>query len=134
MMWDRIMELVVAEIAADTVLSAIFGDHIRQAPSSGDMVIPGIEWTLIGDTENELWAPMIIQFDLWLSSAESMRQAERRLRQLYHRDVPRAIGDFQMWTTYSDGTILAVPDRANYSGRALRFQMTPLREQYAGVS
>lgn len=134
MMWDRIMTFVVAEILDNEILAGIFGTSVRQAPTSGEMVVPGIEWSLIGDTENELWAPMIVQFDIWCESAVDSRTAERQLRSLYHRDLQRTIGTFTMFTQYSDGETLEVPDRANYSGRAIRFQLTPLREQYAGVS
>jgi hypothetical protein len=36
-----------------------------------------------------------------------------------------------MFSEYADGVDLAVPDRSNYTGRGLRFRLTPLREQYA---
>ena len=133
MMWDRIMELVTAEMLDDDLLAAIFGTSIRQAPTSGEMIVPVLEWTLIGDAEGELWVSMIVQFDFFLESPEDSRMVERRLRSLYHRDLQRSIGPFTMFTQYVDGTMLAVPDRANYSGRSIRFQMTSLREQYAGV-
>lgn len=132
MMWDHVMERVVAEILMDDVLATIYGDAVRAA-GTGEQIVPSLEWTLVGDTENELWAPMIVQFDQWTKTGEQNRRSEFRLRQLYHRDVPRTIaGDTMMWTMYSDGAVLAMPDRSNFIGRTIRFTFTPLRAKYAG--
>lgn len=130
MMWDEVMSRINTEILADSTLSTIFGTEFKAA-GTGVLSVPSLEWMLVGDREDELWAPMIVQFDIWVKTASSARVAERRLRELYHRDLPRYLGDIQMWTVYSDGSWLASPDRAQHTGRAVRFTFTPLREKYA---
>lgn len=131
MMWDQVMKRVIAELEHDPVIAEIFQGHIRMA-GTGDQQIPVLEWTLIGDIETELWAPMIVQFDLWTASAASTRSGEFHLRALYSEDLPIVLnGDLQMWAQYTDGSMLATPDRANFVGRAIRFRFTPLRWKYA---
>lgn len=130
MMWDHVMKKVVAKIIADPELSAIFGDSVRMAGVS-DQKVPVLEYTLIGDAESELWEPIVIQFDLWTKTAVIGRTAERLMRSRFHKDLPQTIDGVRLWTTYSDGSMLATPDRSSFVGRALRFHFTPLREQYA---
>lgn len=132
MMWDQVMERVVASILADSMLAGIYASHVRMA-GTGEQQVPGIEWTLIGDTEGELWAPMIVQFDLWHSNAETLRASERRLRGMFHVNVMLQLDDLKLFSSYNDGAMLATPDRSGYHGRAIRFTMIPLRSQYARV-
>jgi len=130
MMWDLVMIRILAMINADNALITIFGTSVRMA-GSGAMTIPVLEYTLIVDTEKELWAPFEIQFDLWTTTAAQNRAAERALRGLLHRDLPITTTDTKFWGTYADGSMLATPDRSGYTGRALRFNFVPLRAQYA---
>lgn len=129
MMWDQVIQRVKVEVLADATLSGIFATAFRAA-GTGEQEIPLIEWTLISDVENELWAPMIFQFDLWTKTAAQCRIAERAMRGLYHQDMPRMLGDLMVWMQYNDGSILAIPDRSNFVGRAVRFIFTPLRSKY----
>ncbi len=130
MMWDQLMARLMTLLEANPVIAAIYGGAIRMAGSS-EFRDPVLEWTMIGDTETELWAPMLIQFDQWTRTAVELRQSEFHLRALFHRDLPIVIDGVQLWAQYSDGTILAMPDRHTQFGRALRFRFTPLRRQYA---
>jgi hypothetical protein len=86
---------------------------------------------LIGDTENELWAPCIIQWDIWTAKSDDARRAEFRLRSMLHSDLQILLGEFRMWSQYLEGSVLASPNRHGSDGRALRFQLTPMRRQYA---
>jgi hypothetical protein len=130
MMWDHVMKRVVALILADTAMSNVCGAAVRMA-GTGDLNNPVLEYFLITDGENELWAPFEIQFDLWTQSAQVNRDGERRLKQLFHRDVPYVLDDINIRSWYNDGAMLATPNRSNFHGRGLRFWFTPLREQYA---
>lgn len=131
MIWDQVMARVAGEVTTDAVLLALYGDTLIMAGTQ-QFQVPSIEWSLISDTEQELWAPMIIQFDIWAKEAEVNRRGEFRLRALYHKDLPVVLsGDLMMWTQFADATTLPVPDRAGIFGRSLRFRMTPLRRQYA---
>ena len=131
MMWDHVMESVKALITADPTLNAIFGDNFRKSGPAVDLAVPIIEWTLLADTETELWAPMLIQFDCWTKTAADSRVAERRLRSLFMRTTSIVFDTYAMITEYADGADLAVPNRSGYVGRGVRFRMSPLRQQYA---
>jgi hypothetical protein len=131
MMWDEVMQRVLNEILADPIMSSIYGSEVLAMGSSSKQLVPRLEWMLISDTEGELWAPMIVQFDQFTKTAASLRVSEFRLRSLYHRDTPAVLTDIQMWTQYSDGNTIEVPDRAGFYGRSVRFKFTPLRRQYA---
>jgi hypothetical protein len=133
MMWDVVMDAVKDVTAADPTLGPIFGGNYRKAGVS-DLVVPVIEWTLLGDTETELWAPMLVQFDCWTHLAAEARSAERALRALFHSNTSTALGGFTLFTEYAGGGDLATPNRAGFTGRAVRFQMIPLRQQYAQPS
>jgi hypothetical protein len=133
MMWDHVMVRVTALMLADDILIALVGANVRMA-GTGDHKVPLIEWSHIGDTQNELWAPISIQFDIWAHTMDDMRAIERRLHQLFNKDLPIDVGGLRMFSVYNDGSMLATPDRSNYEGRAVRFHFTPLREKYAEVS
>lgn len=131
LMWERVMKRVLAVINADVVLQEIYDGHVRMM-GSGTLQVPGLEWLLVSDVEEELWAPIIVQFDQWTPTASLVRASEFRLRALFHCELPIVLGgDMVMWSQYSDGSQLATPDRAGFVGRASRFQFTPLRRQYA---
>ena len=131
MMWDQIIARVIEQIENDPTMAQLFGDRIRAAQGSSELEVPLLEWMLIGDTEDELWAPTVIQFDLWNATAEDNRLAEARLRAMYHQDLPIVVGGLMMWAQYNDGSVLAEPDRSGFIGRALRFRFTPLRRGFA---
>lgn len=131
MMWDQVMLRVIEMINADPVLAEIYHGTLQQAGTAAQAV-PSIEWILITDIEDELWAPCVIQFDLWNRVAADCRRGEFRLRSMFHSNLQLIIGgDLQIWSQYTDGSMLATPDRSNIIGRALRFKFTPLRRQYA---
>lgn len=129
MMWDQVLLRLVDLIKTDQTLHGIFGDNSRMA-GTGKLEIPSIEWSLVGDSETELWAPCIIQFDLWHTLPAKIVEAERRLRILFHTSLPATFDGLTMWCEYIDGDILASPDRNNFAGRAVRFKFTPLRSKY----
>ncbi len=131
MMWDEVMQRVLNEILADPIMSSIYGTSVAAATSSAKQIAPTLEWMLISDIEQELWAPMIVQFDQFTKNPASLRLSEFRLRSLYHRDTPVVLTDIQMWTQYFDGNTIEVPDRSGFYGRSIRFRFTPLRRQYA---
>jgi hypothetical protein len=137
MMWDNVIEVIRTTILDDGILAAIYGDRVRMATPSGtpfDPKVPILEYLLVGDTENELWAPTIIQFDQWAPTIDDVVASERRLRRLFHVTLPRKFGPVYMWGEYAGGEVLATPDRNGFDGRAIRFRFTPLRERYAGLA
>lgn len=132
-MWDYVMQHVRQLIITDATLLEVFAGNYRKA-GVGDLTTPLIEWTLIGDVETELWAPLIVQFDLWTKSADAARRGERRFRAMFHKDTSIVFDGYTMFSEYEGGTDLATPERSGFIGRALRFRFTPLRQQYAQPS
>jgi hypothetical protein len=131
MMWDQVMARVMEELTTDPVLVGIFGTAFRQAGPADAQEVPMLEWRLVGDTEGELWAPVLIQFDLWTLAADTNRRAEFRVRSLYHRDMPYFLADLRMMSSFEDGAVLATPERSGFYGRAIRFRFYPLRRKFA---
>lgn len=133
MMWDRVIEALRTVILADPILSAIYGESVRMASASATPFVPNapvLEYLLIADSVTELWAPVIIQFDQWNPSAEGVVDSERRLRRIFDDVLPREYAGLRMWVQYEGGEVTAMPDRNGFSGRAIRFRFTPLRERY----
>lgn len=131
MMWDRVIEAMRATILADADLVAIYGDRVRMATTSAtpfNPKTPVLEWTVVGDTEVDQWAPVIVQLDQWAPDIEEVIASERRLRILFNPELPTQYSGLFMWAQYIDGNVLATPDRAGYCGRGVRFRFTPLRE------
>lgn len=131
MMWDRVIESFRTIILADVVLAAIYDDRVRMASASAtpfSPTTPVLEYSMIADTERDQWAPTIIQFDQWAPDVETTVASERRLRNLFNPELPREYAGLFMWAQYVDGTVLAIPDRNGFAGRAIRFRFTPLRE------
>lgn len=136
MMWDRVIEAIRATLLADARIVELFDDRIRMtgtgaAPSPKASML---EYMLIADTERETDAPCVIQFDVWAPKMDETAAGERRLRQLFNRQLPEDFGAGQMWAQYLDGSVLASPDRDGFSGRGVRFRFTPLRERYARLA
>jgi hypothetical protein len=130
MMWDEVMSRIATEIENDATMTRIFQGHFRHAGTS-EMQIPGIEYTLLSDTETELWAPMLVQFDLWTAKAADCRAGERKLRGMFQQNRTIELDGVTMFSEYSDASDLMTPDRSGFVGRGVRFTFTPLRQQYA---
>lgn len=136
MMWDRVIARLREVLLADAKIDELFGDRIRMT-GSGSAPSPAaslLEYMLIADTERETDAPCVIQFDVWAPTMEQTTAGERRLRQLFNRELPVDYGEGPMWAQYVDGSMLASPNRDGFSGRGVRFRFTPLRERYARLA
>ena len=129
MQWDNIIERIAATCKADPVLVGIYGDAMRFT-GTGAHHVPMLEWMLVADGEGELWAPVVVQLDQWTRDDDALRVSERRLRQLFHREGTFDFLGLTCWGQYTDGQVLASPDRDGYFGKAARFRLTPLRERY----
>ena len=131
MMWDRVIARVRAICQADPALLAIFGAANMRYAGVTEHRIPSLEWSLIADSETENWAPCIVQFDIWADDTDLATRAERRLRRLFHVELPVDLAGLTCWSQFTDAEVLALSDRSRYIGRAVRFTITPLRDRYA---
>src|SRR5690349_3733284 len=128
MMWDQILQRVAATCEANPTLAGLYGMHMRHATEGGQVHVPSLDWMVVADSETELWAPCLVQFDQWTRSMSDLAASERVLRHLFHRDVPGDFAGIQCFFQYEDGSLLASPERNGFCGRAIRFRLTPLRE------
>lgn len=140
MRWDAVLEAVGSVAASDATLVEVFtedGIHLGGDTTPEEQEL---RYRLITDTEVEVWAPCVVQFDLWCTSMADLVRGERALRTLFGKEFPGVIGGVYMWSTYDDGAELGTvsgigPDRLNLYGRATRFRFVPVRErQRAGRS
>jgi hypothetical protein len=127
--WYWVIEELGNTVAADPTLAGIFGTRIAYVGVK-EYAVPLLEHSLVGDAEDELWNPIVVQWDIWTTSAADTLTAERRLRTLFHQDMPTDLGGMMMWMQFIDGDSLGAPDRNNVAGRAVRFRFTPLRSLY----
>lgn len=130
MRWDDVVLACRTEAAADPVLAGIYGaDAIRMGATAQDFRVPGLEYQIIGDTETELWEPIIMQWDQWTADYADLVASERALRKLFDHRLPVEIEGVYMFSVFTDGASLVdAPDRAGFYGRAVRFRLSPIRE------
>lgn len=133
MRWDAVLQAILAEAEADTTLAGIYGDAIRLGGDTAPDQ-PALNIRLITDSVDELWEPMIVQWDQWTRSDTQLVQSERALRALFVHEVPVSIQGVYMWAQLEDGAELGQitgtgPDRLNLFGRAIRIRYTPIRER-----
>jgi hypothetical protein len=131
--WHALLKRIKPLLAADATLFGIYGEAMRMA-GTDDVTVPLLEWSVLFDSETELWEPVTIQFDQWLTDDEDLRRSEQRLRSLFHRPSSFDLDGIPGFAQYVDGAMLATPDRASYIGRAIRFRFTPLRAAYSPPS
>jgi hypothetical protein len=134
MRWDDLVVAISAAAAADPVLASIYGETIRAAGTAKHQV-PALDYQLVSDSkEPDIWAPHVIQWDQWTDTLEQLMASERALMALFDREfdlLPASIGGVYFWSEYTEGAELVNADRAGYRGRAVRFRMTLVRDDYA---
>lgn len=131
MRWDHVLEAINTAVQADAAMVAAFGANMRAEVEWQERIIPGLTFRIVGDTENELWEPITVQFDVWTTTLVALAAGERALRALMDHDGPTTLGGVYCYSYFTDGTPLGAtvgPDRSNYYGRAARFRIVPIRE------
>lgn len=131
MRWDHVLDSLQQLLPNTPELIAIYGSNIRQS-GEVEYVKPNLlELTVTSDTmAEEIWNPIVIQFDQFCKTIEQLRDSERTLRNMLHHDVPISIFGVFMWSEFLEGFELETPARDGYFGRGLRFRFTPIREEY----
>ena len=133
MKWDQVVKVAIDNILLDRTLANIYGTNVRKM-GTGDHLVPSLEWMKIGEAEDELWNPIVIQWDQWCHTWDDLAASERQLRRLFHQDVPIVLGGVGMWLQYVDSGDHTDAQRDNFAGGWVRFRYTPLREKYDPVS
>ena len=132
MMWDVVVSAWVALLEGDAALvAALGGEHVYPAQASRKVRIPSVEWSLVGDREEESFNPITLQADYFAKSVAQAVVIERRIRQLTHRDTSRELGGHRMWTRYLDSRSHDYPAEPGVVHRSLDFLFEPLRARHA---
>jgi hypothetical protein len=134
MRWDYFIEFWTARLLADPALVSVMGRaaFIYPAQSARAVIVPSIEYTLISDTESELFNPIGIQVDLWAKGIKKAAQVERRIRVLTNGDVGQDLGGERVWMQYRDARTLDYPKDAEVIHRTLDFEFEAVRGKYVG--
>lgn len=123
-----VLDAVLTEIEGSAKLSMIFGDAIRQA-RDGELQRNVIEYSVIGDAEEEVDNPIQVQFDIFTLKAADMIEAEIELRKLLHHDTPVTIQGIGMWSQFQARR--EIPDAPqNIVGVSHDYRFTPVRSKY----
>ena len=128
MRWHDVVPALLDTVEADPVLTGIFGTAVYKS-GDRDLRVPSMEWTLISDVEEENFNPLRIQWDIFVRRDVDLVNAERRMRGLFHRDLPVEIGGIQMWSQYAArSSIPGLQD--GIRGSSTDFTFTPVRSRY----
>lgn len=113
--WFDVLEAVRAVLAADATLTGIVPAADITLAGQKAFSVPMIEMTVVSDTEQETWAPVLIQFDLWTRNAADLKTAETRIRTLVSDSVPMTLDGVEMWALYQAGRVLPGPEDGVFS-------------------
>ena len=140
MTWDEVIAAHVAQLNADaTIIATIGADRIW--PALDSRVPPhfdAIEWQFLDDFEEEVFNPLLVQWDLRTQSAigttgehawTRAATVERAMRRLMHYDVYRVIGGIYMRSQLDSARTIPVAEPHQYH-RQLDFVYEPLRSKY----
>ena len=136
MRWDDVVKSTVSVAAATSELQDIFRSpetgvvEIRLAGSK-EHTVPCLDYTVVSDNiEDEIWAPCVVQWDMFCLRMEDLARAARVLDTLFNHDVPVTVAGVYMWSEFVDGQQLVAPDLHGYYGRGVRYRFTPIRREY----
>lgn len=125
------MARVLAKFAENATLAEHFGERMRMAAAGSKLETPCLEYTILTDGDAEVFEPILVQIDIWTHRAADNRAAERIVRSILSQRTSVRWDNLVLMSEYADGGFLAVPDRAGFIGRGLRFRMALLKQQFA---
>jgi hypothetical protein len=133
MRWPFVIEKWTERLSDDQGLESVLGGKGRIYPGQATrpVQIPSVEYLIVGDREDELFNPILVQVDFWARGIKKASQIERRLRLLTHRDVAQELGDERLWMQYLDSRSIEYTADPGVAHRQVDFRFTPLKEQYA---
>lgn len=129
MIWDKVVEGVIQLLQNDETLSELLGGkHIYRNRSRASIQVPGVFYSVISDSLEENYSPVVLQFDMWTKSAEKMSQVQLRVFQLLHSDLPVELpNELKCWSQFINGFDFGEDDQSVYH-RAVDYRFTPARE------
>ena len=144
MTWDEVIAAHVAQLNADTTIIATIGaDRVFPALDTRAVHMDAIEWQFLDDFEEEVFNPLLCQWDIYTQSRivtggsehawTRAATVERAMRRLMHFDVYRVIGGIYMRSQIDSARTIPVqqpPDQPPRYHRQLDFVYEPLRSKY----
>lgn len=129
--WATVLQAWLGEAESDSVVQGLLGDGYQIAMAGErKFAVPSSDYSILSaGIPGELWEPLLIQLDWWMSSMDALLTLEHAYRRLYHHDLPVTFGGVQMWSMLTgDERLPAVKD--GIWSRALTFRLTSLRGRY----
>jgi hypothetical protein len=131
MVWDEVIEALVAALEADTTLATALGataadSRIGPIEHGEETRIPSVRYQVISDVEEETLNNVLVQFDYWAQNRNSARNIERRIRETLGARTRRSFGSLEMWVLYLDGRDMGDP-MPGVVHRSLDFRCVPVR-------
>lgn len=140
MRWKEVIDAAAVALNADTALTAVIGvDRIWPEGETRPVQFDSIEWSIISDFEEEVWNPILVQWDIrtlrtpYFSAHERAALVEARLRLKLHREVPYVLNGVYMSTELDDARTIGTAEPTQYH-RQVDIRFTPLRAKYARLS
>jgi hypothetical protein len=132
MRWPDVADAVIAALEADDDVAAIVGGSIY-LQGNREWEVPSVTMVLIADTEEERFAPVEYQLDLYTKTMPSLVMLEAAVRRVLHHDVHTEVGGLRMWSEFTAGRSFFGPETDQYFRRSLDFRFTPIRSRYVRV-
>jgi hypothetical protein len=132
MRWDFVIEHWITRLQADAALVSLMNSSVFVFPGQAfkAVKIPSIEYSIVGDREEELFNPIQVQVDFWQRGIKKAAQTERRIRMLTHSDVGQDLAGERLWMRYLDSRTTEYPAELGVVHKVLDFLFEPMREKY----
>jgi hypothetical protein len=130
MIWDEVVEKVIAALDADELLTAALeGGTVEMAESVMPREVPSIRLTVVDDREGEVLETILLQVSFWGRSRENAVAIERRVRRVLHADTRRDFDGIEMATLFVEGRDMDDPE-PGVVARSLDFRFEPVRRRF----
>lgn len=130
MNWDLVWtDGIVPAIEADPDVQDVLGGAIY-LDGVREIEVPSMTALYITDTEEETFAPVDWQFDIYTAALDDALRVERALRRLFHRSTQYWLGPFFLFSEFVDGRELNGPAEDPFYRRSIDFQFRPVRSRY----
>jgi hypothetical protein len=128
-MWNRCVEASLTVLQNDSEMMALLGGkHIYRSRSRASIQIPGVYYSVVGNSLNENYSPVTLQWDIFGRSAQEVSDIEVRLFKLLHSEYPIDFpNSFRAWCQFQNGFDFGESDQNVYH-RAVEYRYTPPRE------
>jgi hypothetical protein len=127
--WDAAIDGWLGVLEANADVQSVLGNPpaiYMAEDGEREYEVNSMEYTVLTDTEDELYNPTLVQLDLFVKTMADLETLERAIRTEAHLDLPGTFGSISMWSQFEgSGRLAGVPD--GLFSRSLDFRLTPVR-------